>query len=233
MEPEIFWSGMAIGAICDVSWLVAYVLLIRRNFQDKACGMPMVALCGNLSWETMCAFIHLTDPSIFTDTEHFHVNHIYQVYFCVLWLLVDFVILYQFLKFGKQHFQKMDDRFFQPVFWSTLAITFFTFFCFDYEFRNWGGNYYENYTGFGHNLLMSVLFIWMLLERQNLDGQSIYIALFKGIGSLTAGIAVHLLFPPSLFLDYLYFVILLFDIVYIVMVYRKSQEMGISPWQRV
>nr|WP_222707310.1 hypothetical protein [Pontibacter qinzhouensis] len=34
-----------------VFWTLAYLLLLRRGYIDKSYGMPMVALCANISWE--------------------------------------------------------------------------------------------------------------------------------------------------------------------------------------
>jgi hypothetical protein len=48
-----------------------------------------------------------------------------------------------------------------------------------YEFNDWRGAY----AAFGQNLMMFILFIDMLLTRNNLLGQSIFIALFKMIGT--------------------------------------------------
>ena len=36
---------------------------------------------------------------------------------------------------------------------------------------------------FGQNLMMSVLFLWMFFSRDDLRGQSVYIALFKMLGT--------------------------------------------------
>ena len=35
-----------------VFWILVYVLMIRRGLRDRSYGMPMVALCLNIVWET-------------------------------------------------------------------------------------------------------------------------------------------------------------------------------------
>ncbi len=39
-------------------WIITYILIIKRGFQDKKYGMPMVALCANISWEFIFTFIY-------------------------------------------------------------------------------------------------------------------------------------------------------------------------------
>jgi len=46
-----------------VLWTVTYLLIIRRGFLDHTYGMPLVALCANLSWEFIFSFVFPTDPS--------------------------------------------------------------------------------------------------------------------------------------------------------------------------
>jgi hypothetical protein len=64
------------------------------------------------------------------------------------------------------------------------------------------------YTAFGQNFMMSVLFITMLVSRGNVAGQSVYIALFKLMGTAI----------PSL--------------VYLLMVFQTSVASGLNPWLR-
>jgi hypothetical protein len=39
-------------------WSLTYLLIIRRGFQDRTYGMPMAALCFNLSWEFIFSFVY-------------------------------------------------------------------------------------------------------------------------------------------------------------------------------
>ena len=43
-------------------WALAYVLIIRRGFLDATYGMPLVALCANVSWEFIFSFVHPHGP---------------------------------------------------------------------------------------------------------------------------------------------------------------------------
>ena len=77
--------GLVLGT--GAFWVVAYVLIIRRGFIDETHGMPFVALCGNLGWEFVFAFVYPLE-------KPFH--HIVRV-----WLALDLVILSQLLMFGR------------------------------------------------------------------------------------------------------------------------------------
>jgi hypothetical protein len=69
-----------------VLWTLAYLLMIRRSFLDRTYGMPLVALCANLSWELTFAFVY---PH---DLPQRAVN--------VVWLSFDLVIALQLLLYG-------------------------------------------------------------------------------------------------------------------------------------
>src|SRR6266487_273578 len=41
-----------------IFWTATYILIIRRSFLDHTYGMPLVALCANISWEGIFSFIY-------------------------------------------------------------------------------------------------------------------------------------------------------------------------------
>ena len=50
---------MIIGGIF---WSLTYILIIRRGFIEKTYGMPLIALCANISWEAIFSFLHPHSP---------------------------------------------------------------------------------------------------------------------------------------------------------------------------
>jgi|SRR6476469_5270227 len=79
------------------------------------------------------------------------------------------------------------------------------------------------YPAFGQNLMMSLLFIILLFKRNSLRGQSIYIAVFKMLGTGLTSIHYYLFEPIpqcSLILTALYVSIFIFDIVYIYLIVK-------------
>ena len=81
--------------------------------------------------------------------------------------------------------------------------------------------------------MMSVLFVVMLYQRKGIDSQSLYIALFKMLGTLFPSVLFYLRFPSSPFLNFLYLAIFLFDGIYLVLLYRRLKALGINPWKRL
>ena len=213
VSPELKWTLQISSGVC---WTLVYLFIIKRGFQDKALGMPLVALCANISWEFIFSFIY---PH---DAPQYYVN--------IVWFLFDVVIIVQALKFGKFDFNRnLPARLFYPVFALTLVMSFCAVLFVSREFKDWDGKY----AAFGQNLMMSVMFVSMLLRRNSVKGQSIYIALFKMIGTLLPSILFYMFYPSSSLLDFLYVAIFIFDLIYFVMLYRKCLEARINPWARI
>jgi hypothetical protein len=76
----------AIMVGCGVLWTLAYLLIIRQGFLDRTYGMPLAALCANLSWEFIFTFVYPHDLPQRAEN--------------VVWLSFDFVILGQLLLYG-------------------------------------------------------------------------------------------------------------------------------------
>ncbi|MCP3940709.1 MAG: hypothetical protein GY710_04410 [Desulfobacteraceae bacterium] len=51
-QPYILISMM--GAIF---WILTYLMIIKRGFQDKSFGIPLWALSMNISWEFIYSFV--------------------------------------------------------------------------------------------------------------------------------------------------------------------------------
>ena len=210
VSPELSWS-LKIGS--GVFWTAVYILIIRLGFRDKTYGMPIAALCANISWEFIFSFLYPHDPP--------------QNYITMVWFAFDLVIVFQTLRFGSVAFEPA--WLFYPAFILCLFVSFGAILAITVEFNDWDGKY----AAFGQNLMMSVLFVAMLLKRQNVKGQSIYIALFKMAGTLLPSILFFLRYPNSPLLNFLYVSIFVFDLIYAVLLYAKHRELGINPWTRV
>ncbi len=196
-------------------WTLVYILIIRLGFQEKTYGMPIAALCANISWEFIFSFMY---P-----------HELPQNYINVIWFAFDLIVVFQALRFGKAAFSReLPAHLFYPAFLLTMLISFGAIWAITYEFKDWDGKY----AAFGQNFMMSVLFISMLLRRKDVSGQSIYIGLFKMFGTLLPSILFFLRFPLSVLLNFLYVSIFIFDLIYLVMLFAKHKELGINPWKR-
>jgi hypothetical protein len=205
------WLGIASGAL----WSITYLLIIKRGFQDKACGMPMAALCLNISWEFIFSFVY---P-----------HHGVQLYINIAWFLLDAVIVGQFLRYeSARRPAGLSAPFFYAAFLSILATSFLTVLLVTREFENWSGSY----AAFGQNLLMSVLFIHMLQNRKDLAGQSLYIGLAKMAGTFCASALVFVYAADSALTVFFAWTILFFDLAYVAMYVAKSRRLGVNPLKR-
>jgi len=201
--------------VSGISWSIVYIDLINRGFKDKTYGMPLFALAFNFAWEFMYGFL-----------INFGFN--LQKAVNIIWCLLDVVIIYTYFKYGRKDFPKDKERFFLP--WSLLAfvIGFLVIYVAQVEFPDFWG---ARYTAFTQNLMMSVLFISMLARRDNVDGQSMYIAIFKWLGTLAptilffaqTGSKLILVFGIGCFL---------YDVIYIGLLYHKFVELKLNPFTR-
>lgn len=183
-----------------VLWTLTYLLIIRQGFLDRTFGMPLAALCANLSWELIFAFVY---PH---DLPQRAVN--------VVWFSFDVVILIQLLLYGPREFSGLPRRFFYAAFALALATAFGAVLTITLELGDFDGAY----SAFGQNLMMSILFVTMLYSRGSLRGQSVPIAALKMGGTALASFAFYFFNPDydgSILLPFLYVAILLFDGVYL------------------
>ncbi|MFJ8065189.1 hypothetical protein ACIQYS_11210 [Psychrobacillus sp. NPDC096426] len=204
INQEDFLSILQLGT--GLFWIITYILIIKRGFQDKNYGMPMVAICANISWEFIFLFIFPNDDR--------------QKIITSAWFVLDIIIVIQYLIFGRKEFKKyISVKHFYSSFFITLGVSFLIIIAMTLEFNDFEGKY----AAFLQNLMMSGLFISLLLSRGNSSGQSISIAVFKMLGSLLASIAFFLYFRTYL-ITILSLATLIYDWIYIVLVcklYRK------------
>ena len=232
-------TSEVLGLICDIAWLFAYIAIIWRGFKDRSLAMPMVALCANIMWEGIYSFIYQPFSS-------------YLHYSSIAWFLFDIPIAWQCFLYGEKDFPPTFTRnTFRITFFATLAISFAFILNVFPDLNDTEGVY----TGFVINMIMSIVFVYMLLRRDNINGQSIYIALFKFIGTFFAFLNVcyelptaaiqptnlpailaevisYHTYPLTPIIKIAYPIIFTFDVLYIVLLYRKYMENKVNPWTR-
>jgi hypothetical protein len=205
------WFGIASG----VFWLITYLLIIRRGYLDKACGMPMAALCLNISWEFIFSFVY----------PHAGIQRVINI----AWFALDLAIVAQFLRY--ESVRRPADRpalLFFGGFLSVLIVSFLAVLFTTLEF----GNGIGSYSAFGQNLVMSILFVGMLLDRNDLAGQSVYIGLAKMLGTFCASALVFAYTPESRLTVFYAWAIVFFDLAYVALFIWKSRRLGIRPLAR-
>lgn len=199
-----------------VLWSITYILIIYRGFKDKNYGMPIVALCLNVSWEFIFAAIY---PMILAQRI---INYV--------WFALDLVILVTYFLYYKKDFpESLDKRLFIPQFLLLFSTSFLGVLFITIEFDDYSGVY----SAFLQNLIMSMFFLAMLFRRNNVSGQSIYIALAKMLGTLGPTILVFMNvyeMQNGVFVKFLGIGCLIFDLFYILLLYLKFRELAINPF---
>ena len=199
---------------CGVFWTLTYLLIIRQGFRDETYGMPLAALCANLSWELVFSFVYPHDPL--------------QRSVNVVWLLFDGVILSQVLRYGPREFPALPARLFYYLFALALVTGFGAVLTVTLEFDDFDAAY----SAFGSNFMMSALFVAMLISRGSLRGQSVAIAVCKMLGTALASLAFFFFYEGyggSVLLPSLYVAIFVIDATYVGMVVgyaRRGRKAG-------
>jgi len=186
-----------LGGIC---WTMVYIELIFLGFKEKTYGMPFIALALNFTWEALHSYLGLKND----------ISNI-QTWIILIWFILDTVIVCTYLIYGKKYFPKQSSKlYFTPWTIIIFLMSFVLQYCFIIEFGNIG----KMYSAFIQNLIMSILFINMIVNRTTTAGQSLTIAINKCIGTLALTILFGVIGGSKLILALGIFCSV-FDILYI------------------
>ena len=202
---------LGLTVISGICWTVVYVEGIRVGFRDRSYAIPFYALALNIAWELL--------HTVFG----FQAGVSVQTIINAVWFAFDVGILYTYFKYGRKYFPRnLSARAFTG--WSVLGLL--TALCVEYAFiREFGVAVGAGYSAFLQNLLMSVLFIDMFVRRGSSEGQSLYIAVSKWMGTLAPTILFGIVgdggFPKGSFLILVLGIFCsVFDLIYVWMIFK-------------
>ena len=202
-------------------WLTVYVLMIRRGLKDKSYGMPVIALCINLAWEFYFAFLAGLPPVGAVGNT--------------LYFLLDLGILATCLRYGRDDF---DWPIFKAHFYkfvgAILAVSFVLVTVFVRAFNDYG-----ILSTMQVEMLYSTLLIAMIIRRDSVKGQSLYIALLILVGdvlgfAITPYSRIH--FQPDVPLAWIFTCgayIVIANVIYLVLYMYIARRDGVSLWKRL
>jgi len=208
--------------LSGLCWTIVYIDGIRIGIKDKSYALPLWALGLNIAWEFLYTVVGYQAAGLKA-----------QIVINGIWFLLDIGLVYTYFRHGKKYFpEKLKSHWFYM--WGTLVIL--VSFVLQYTFlTEFGFVYGATYAAYLQNLLMSILFIAMLLQRSSSEGQTMTIAMSKWIGSLAPTISFGILGggPFAELQSYVLVVgilMVIFDLVYIwLLAAIKAQERrGIS-----
>ena len=215
-----YFSLFLVG-LSGLCWTIVYIDCIRLGVQQKTYAMPFWALALNAAWEGVHAVIGI-------QQEGFTL----QVIINIVWLVFDVGIFYTYFRFGKKYFPTIfASHWFYAwsIFGFMASLVIQALFVTEFGLVVGGA-----YSAFLQNLLMSVLFINMLVERKSSEGQSMLIAVSKWLGTLAPTILFGLLgegdIQPSRLIFALGVFCSVFDLIYIwLLVKVKAKEKRAEP----
>jgi hypothetical protein len=210
--------------VSGLAWTIVYIDSIRIGIKDKTFAMPFWALALNIAWELLHAVFGFREAGL---TLQIAINGI--------WFLFDLGLLYTFFRYGKRYFPKQfPGSWFYA--WGTLGLL--TAFILQYTFiREFGLLMGAVYSAFLQNLLMSILFIVMLAQRNSSEGQTLLIAVSKCIGTLAPTIFMGFLgmgsfMEPNRLVLVTGGLIFFFDLVYIWLLIKSKQHEKVRSEQK-
>ena len=203
--------GTILVAISGITWTIVYLELIRKGYKEKACGMPLFALTLNFAWETIYGI-----DGLFFSKSFIVVQSIANV----AWAICDIFVLSTWFKFGKQYMTENSKKYFIPFTILAILTGFAIQFAFFFGCEN--PEKASIYSAFAQNIAMSILFLYMLFQREDTKAESMSIAVCKCLGTLTPtiygclnGINIYILITGI--------VCFLFDLIYIYFLHKKTK----------
>ncbi|MDU0968931.1 MAG: hypothetical protein E7A62_07885 [Actinomycetaceae bacterium] len=222
--------------ICDIisglCWTLAYILIIRRGHIDHAHGMPLWALALNFAWEFNYSFITPTPMP--------------QRAINIIWCLFDCVILIHFFKYCKIDYPTLKSKYMYPLTVLAFVVCWTIVVMFQVEFAPFAPADYplgmgRAYSAWGMDVSMAIIFVYFIIRRNNVLGQSLYIALAMFIGNVFAAIpfivyqnaGVPGVPKLGFFYPFAFTCAFLFNIIYICQVWTYTKNEGLNPLRRV
>ena len=216
--PAVQKLIVLVGFLC---WSGVYWQMWRRGVRDRSFGMPLVALCVNVVWEIVFTFF--ADGPMPVKV----VNG--------LWLGLDLAVLSTLLRFGRDDYASawVRDSFYMLVA-LVFAMAALVVPAFKSAFADTTGGISATFT----TMLLSAQLVAMLVRRDNVRGQSIYIGLLVLLGDVAGWAMNHIAHAevqpniPILWVNAANVCIVACNVVYLVLYWRISRRDGVDPWSR-
>ena len=199
---------VGLAAASGLAWSFTYVMIIYISVRHRTYAMPMLAMVTNISWEFLFTFVY---PMVGGAVQE-AVN--------VAWLILDVAIVATFIRFWRSDFPATPHAWMWPILLGSFAFAVPLLVA---TVKLFSQNLGSDYTAFGDNLMMSVLFLTMLLRRGNTRGQSGWIAAGKLVGTALASVETYLYDPVTLLLNVICVEIFVLDALYLYLVLRAPR----------
>lgn len=231
------WVMIGTAGLMFIGWTGCYIATIRQGFRDKAYGMPVLSTALNISWEFVFAFsVFGPLPSFYFPLKWGH----------RLWVCIDVFNVVQIFKYGKD---LQSSEWTRTWFYPIAVATFISAGPALYLFMSYINDVDGVATAMVMDLMIAVMFIGMFANRRNLRGLSLTAAWFRFVGDTASFVFLYFWWPAQfvngmlknaeripafenipqphsyLFLDTLYVVIPIVDLLYIYLLTVKSRQL--------
>jgi hypothetical protein len=202
--PQLVLFGIAAAY-----WVWVYVVVIKDILKNKFVGIPVLAVCANISWEFLWSFFFYTNMGAFFEWGY------------RAWFILDVFIFYSVLRFGKVQFA---DASLKKYFGWILAFTTLSWIAAIYTFTNDYVDPIGAISAYLVNAHMSALYIFLILKFPNEKTLSVSTAWHKMLGTALTSVFCFWAFPKATFMLTMTVITFILDVTYIVIVsyYRKS-----------
>lgn len=209
-------------------WSLAYLLIIAKCFAERTYGVPLPAICLNLTWEFYFAVV--APPAYAGGPWGAGLGG----WLVKVWFLLDLIIFGQLLAWGRnQQHDPVLRRYFYVVIAGLLILAYFgqtTFMVYNFDPDG-------TQIGWIINLIMSIFFIGLFFQRPRSEGLSFTAAWAKLLGSGAMGIVLVGLhgkragfeeaLAPTGYYDFERFLVAavaFFDLLYVALLWRRRSR---------
>lgn len=198
--------------LSGIAWTIVYIELIRNGLKYKTYVMPLFALSLNIAWEIIYS---INDLFIVPGTNGV------QAIVNLVWACLDVVIVYTYFKYGKEYFPEKAKKYFIPFSILVFAVSFAIQFAFYFSFEAIPA---AQYSAFMQNVVMSILFLIMLFQREDTKGQTMLMAVAKWVGTLAPALLMGVIQEFNLYIIICGVICSIFDLLYIYFLKKMESE---------
>jgi CheY-like chemotaxis protein len=222
------YTELAIALTGSVLWILSYLLLVKDAIKNKFVEIPFFAVCGNLAWEFLFAFVFV---------DYINLGQIY-IWGYQAWFLIDIAIVILLFMYGKKqvqsNFLKKYFRLFVP-----LLIVFYGFLLYFWISMGFDNTPFDAPHKIGRhmspvilgatsafilNLVISTLYIRLFLRKGDLYPFSFWNGVFRWSGTALFTVLFHLIDPGNMIVTTLGILIFFCDLIYLRLVFKKSEN---------
>jgi hypothetical protein len=200
---------LVLFAIAAAYWVWVYIAVIRDISRHKFVGIPVLAVCANISWEVLWSFFFYTNMGAFFQWGY------------RAWFILDVYILYSVLRYGKVQFT---DPTLKKYFGWVVGFTTVAWVAAIYAFTKQYEDPIGAISAYLVNVHMSALYILLILKFPKEKSLSVSTAWHKMLGTALTSVFCFWAFPGATFMLTMTVITFLLDVLYIFLVshYKKQ-----------